>query len=203
MTQHNELLKLLQKLEELFGGTLGTWKIDPVYFELKEDVKPIFLRPYTAPKIHEEMSKKDVESLVLLGVLEVANDSECGSPSFAQPKPKSNWVRFLSDFRHLNKKLKEKPYPMSMIDEMLSIFEGFQYATSLYLNIGYYHIQLSKNASNLCTIILLWGKYLYKRPPMGVANSPEIFQLKMNDLFHGIKFILAYIDKLLILTKGD
>ena len=25
----------------------------------------------------------------------------------------------------------------------------------------------------------------YKRLQMGVANSPEIFQQKMNDLFHG------------------
>ena len=32
MTQRNELIKLLQKFEELFDGTLGTWKIDPVYF---------------------------------------------------------------------------------------------------------------------------------------------------------------------------
>ena len=33
--QHNELLKLLQNSEELFYGTLGTWKIYPADFELK------------------------------------------------------------------------------------------------------------------------------------------------------------------------
>ena len=32
MTQRNELIKSLQKFEELFDGTLGTWKRDPVYF---------------------------------------------------------------------------------------------------------------------------------------------------------------------------
>ena len=41
MTQRNELIKLLQKLEELFHGTLGTQKIDPVDFELKGDAKTI------------------------------------------------------------------------------------------------------------------------------------------------------------------
>ena len=30
MTQRNELLKLLQKFEELFDGILGTWKTDTV-----------------------------------------------------------------------------------------------------------------------------------------------------------------------------
>ena len=34
-------------------------------------------------------------------------------------------------------------------------------------------------------------------------HSPEMFQLKMNDLFHGFEFICAYIDALLILTKVD
>ena len=35
MTQRNELLKLLQKFEELFYGTLGTWKTDTLDFRLK------------------------------------------------------------------------------------------------------------------------------------------------------------------------
>ena len=39
-TQRNELLKLLKKFEELFHGTLGTRKTDPVEFDLKEDNKP-------------------------------------------------------------------------------------------------------------------------------------------------------------------
>ena len=35
MTQRNELLKLLQIFEDFFDGTLGIWKIDPVYLDLK------------------------------------------------------------------------------------------------------------------------------------------------------------------------
>ena len=34
-TQRIEFLKLLQKIEEFFDGTLRTWKADPVYFEIK------------------------------------------------------------------------------------------------------------------------------------------------------------------------
>ena len=92
---------------------------------------------------------------------------------------------------------------MPKINETLLKLEGFQYDTSLDLNKGYYHIQLIKNASNLCTIIIPRGKYQYKCLPMGVAYSPDIFQHKMNDLYYGFEFIRAYIDNLLILTKGD
>ena len=112
----------------------------PVGFELKEDTKPICSRPYLAPKANEEMFKKSVEYLVPLGVLKRARDSEWGSPSFTQPKPKSNRVRFLSDFRNINKELQRKPYPMPKINEMLLKLEYFQYDTSLDLNMGYYHI---------------------------------------------------------------
>ena len=37
---------------------------------------------------------------------------------------------------------------------------------------------------------------------MGFANSPDIFQQKMNDLFLGFEFIYAYVEDLFILTKG-
>ena len=42
---------------------------------------------------------------------------------------------------------------MPKINKMLFKFEGFHYAMSLYLNMGYYHIGLNKNESNLCMII--------------------------------------------------
>ena len=64
MTQRNDLLELLQKIKELFGGTLGIWKTYPVEFELRDIAKPICLRPYPIPKVHEEMIKKKVENLV-------------------------------------------------------------------------------------------------------------------------------------------
>ena len=113
------------------------------------------------------MFEKEVERLVLLVVPEVANGSEWGAPSFAQLKPKSNLVRFLSDFRNLNKQLKQKLYPMPKINEVLLKLKGFHCAKPLDLNMGYYHIQISKNASNLCTIILPWGVILVKASTNG------------------------------------
>ena len=68
---------------------------------------------------------------------------------------------------------------------------------------GYYHIYLSKQARNLCTIILPWGQYQYKRLPIGVSNYLDIFQDKMNEMFHGFDFIREYIIDLLLVTKGD
>jgi hypothetical protein len=67
---------------------------------------------------------------------------------------------------------------------------------------GYYHIELSPHAKQLCTIVLPWGKYEYKRLPMGLCNSPDIFQEKMFCLMANLEYVQAYIDDLLITTKG-
>ena len=45
--------------------------------------------------------------------------------------------------------------------------------------------------------------YSYKRLPMIVSNSPEIFQKKTKSLFKGFGFVFTYMDKLFILTNGD
>ena len=104
-------------------------------------------------------------------------------------------------FQKYKYKLNHKPYPMPKINEMLFKSNIFHYAMSLDLNMIYYHIQLSESVSNLCTIILHQGKYWYKRLPMVISNSPEIFQQEINDLFNGFVFICLYIYDLLVLTK--
>ena len=71
------------------------------------------------------MIKKEVKHLFLLGVLEIANNSEWVAPYFAQHKPKLNRVHFLSDLRNIKKQLKRKPYPMPKINEMLLKLKRF------------------------------------------------------------------------------
>ena len=91
---------------------------------------------------------------------------------------------------------------MPKIGEILLNSEGFQYATSLDLDMDFYHIRIRKETSNLCTIILPRGNYKYKYLPMGVCNSLDIFQVKMNELLCGFYFIGAYINEILRRTKG-
>jgi hypothetical protein len=79
--------------------------------------------------------------------------------------------------------------------------EGFSYATALDLNMGYYTIRLDPDASKICTIIFPWGKYSYKRPPMGIVGSPDIFQGKMLELMESLEFVRVYLDNLLCISK--
>ena len=69
---------------------------------------------------------------------------------------------------------------------------------------GYYHICLTPESSSYCTVIFPCGKYEYLRLPMGLCNSPDIFQEKMGELFYDLEYVWAYIDDLLVITnEGD
>ena len=68
---------------------------------------------------------------------------------------------------------------------------------------GYYNIRLDEATSALCMLVLPWGKYRYLRLPMGIKNSPDIFQEKIAELMSGLKdYVQAYLDDILIITKG-
>src|SRR6056300_232126 len=123
-----------------------------------------------------------------------------GLSSFRNSK-KDGTVRFLSDFREVNKRIVRTPYPLPKISSTLQEMEGFTYATQLDLNMGYYTIRLDGDAQKICTIIFPWGKYSYMRLPMGMVGSPDIFQERMTSLMEMLEFIKVYIDDLLTTTN--
>jgi hypothetical protein len=145
---------------------------------------------------------KEIDRLVLIGVMKWQPYSQLASPPFIIPK-KDLTVRTVSDFRELNKRIVRKPYPIPKISTTLQELEGFTYATALDLNMGYYTIRLDPMASKMCTIIFLWGKYSYLRLLMGFAGSADIFQADMGNLMTSLKYVWVYIDDLLVITKGS
>ena len=200
--ERQQLKSVLSKFEDLFDGSLGCWDCKPVELELKDpQCKPIHAKPYPVPQSQEMKLKEEVERLVKHGVLRKVNHSEWASPAFTISKPDGT-LRSLTDNRAINKVLKRYPYPLPKIQDILQKLEGFQWATALDLTMGYYHIRLSPFSSKLCTVIFPWGKYEYLRLPMGLSNSPDIFQEKMSELMQDLEFARAYLDDLLVISKG-
>jgi len=145
--------------------------------------------------------KAEVERLVKIGVLKKVNCSEWAAPAFVIPK-KDGSVRFISDFRELNKRTLRKPHPIPNIQDMLLNLEGFQWATSLNLNMGHHHIRSDPASKQLCAVVLPFGKHERQAILMGLCNGPDIIQEKMSELMDGLAFVRTCIDDLLCLTKG-
>ena len=148
-----DLLCLLTEFETMFDGTLGDFKTSPVHLRLKPGATPYHGRPYPVPMSQREMLKKEVDRLEKIGVLKRQPESEWASPSFPVPK-KNQTVRFISDFREVNKRLVRTPFPIPKISTVLQEMEGFTYATALDLNMGYYTIRLDPDSQKICTCLL-------------------------------------------------
>jgi hypothetical protein len=161
---------------------LGTWNAKPYNIELKPNAKPYHSRPFLVPKTHEATLKIELECLTKAGVLKKVNQSEWAALTFLIPK-KDAMVQFIPDFHELNKRIKQKPFLIPKIQDLLLKLEGFQYAMTLDLNMGYYHIKLSSFSKHLCTIVTPFGKYEYQHLPMSLCNSPDIFQEHMYEIF--------------------
>ena len=180
----------------------GKWKGKPINFEVKPDAEPYHAKAYPIPQSLEATMCTECECLCKVGVLCHINHSEWVVPNFIKSE-KNKSVHFLSDFRELNKRIKQKPFPIPKIQDLLQKLEGFTYASSLDLNMGYYLIELTPNACRLCTIVMPWGKYEYCHLPMGCCNAPNIFQEEMSKLMAGLEFVRVYLDDILCITKSD
>ena len=64
-----KLLRLLQKIEELFDGTLGDFQTDPVSFSLKDGAQPYHGKAFPIPHVHKATFKREVEHLIEIDVL--------------------------------------------------------------------------------------------------------------------------------------
>ena len=196
------LLPILRKHVNLFDGTLGKWKNIQHKLELKDPkAKPIALRPYPVPVKNKATLMVEINRLCRIGVLRKVNNSEYQSPSTIIEK-KDKTVRFITDFRKLNERIKRKPFPLPNIRDTLLELQGFEFGTSLDLNMGYYHIELHPDSRKYCTIVFPFGKYEYLRLPMGLCNSPDIFQEHMSELLCDLEFVRAYIDDVAILSTS-
>ena len=94
------------------------------------------------------------------------------------------------------------PFLVPKIQDLLLKLEGFQYATSLDLNMGYYHVCLDAESAKNVYVDFPRGKYEMQALPMGVCNSPGAFQEKMSDLMQELDCIRTYINDLLVITQG-
>ena len=124
--ENKELLQtLLQKFEGIFQGTLGRYTGDKVNIELKKNVKPFHAKAYRIPHAILLVLKKEVEQLEEIRVLSKKKNSKWAAPSFAIPK-KDMTIRFISDFRQLNKSVQRKLFPLPHIRDLLDSTAEFK-----------------------------------------------------------------------------
>ena len=158
--------------------------------------------PFSIPIKYLPLVKEEVERLEKLSVIECTSHATHAAPCFIQPK-KDNSIRFLTDFRELNINIIREPFPLPKINDMIQSLGKFTFATALDLSMGYYHLPLDEETSNLYSISLLFRTYRYKRLPQGIIPAVDCFQRTMTHLFSDLNFVKVYLDDILIVSYAN
>jgi hypothetical protein len=116
--ERDNLAEILKKFQSLFNGKLKAYPGYKVHLDIDEKAKPFSCRPYPVPHAHRDVFKQELERLIEAGVLSPAGPSAWLSPTFIIPK-KDGRVRWISDFRALNKVITRRVYNLPRIHDIL------------------------------------------------------------------------------------
>ena len=167
---------MLGEFECIFEGRPGKFRGLSVQFELKQDAKPFYGKPYGVPEANKTVFKRTLDDMEKNGVIEKTyEDSDWASPTFGVPK-KNDMIRIVTDFRRLNQAIKRSPWPIPTIRELLHKCCGMKFATALDQIMGYWGITMCKEVQKYLMTITPFEKYKYKKLPMGLKIAADVFQ---------------------------
>jgi len=147
-----------------------------------------------------------VDRLVKDGIVEaVPLDEICPwiSPAFFVPKEGGKaGLRLVTDFTQLNKYVQRPVHPFpSAGDIAKGIAPGSTWFCKLDAVQGYHQIPLSDEARKLTTFLLPWGKYRYKRGPMGLSSTSDCWCSRSDQAICGMPNCRKIVDDILVTAK--
>jgi hypothetical protein len=167
----------------------------------KENVPPIFQRPYKmSPKEHE-IIRKELDKMLAQGAIRPSR-SPWASPVVLVRK-KDGKIRFCVDFRKINQVTKKDKYPLPNIEEIMDLFGGSEWFSTMDLASGYWQVAIAQEDIEKTAFSTAFGLYEFVVMPFGLTNAPPTFQRLMNRILEEFlrKFVLVYIDDINVYSK--
>ena len=94
-------------------------------------------------------------------------------------------------------------HPLPKIDEMYAKLKGAKIFSTIDLRSGYHHIVLGKSSRAKTAFVTPFGKYKFLMVPFRLAQAPAYFQLLMNKVLKGLKFVMTYLDNIIIFSQNE
>ena len=158
--QQDDLLDVLSRFPKLFNIELEVYPHEKIHLDIDPTVPPHITHAYLVPRSQLQLFKDELDRLVSIGVLEPGGHSEWISGTLIIPK-KDSRVRWVSNFRDLNKAIKRKVYPILRIQDILSRRNGYKFLSKLDISMQYYTFKLDDESKELCTIATPFNLYHY------------------------------------------
>ena len=170
--------------------------LDPDY---KDGPKSFPSRP--VPAALKEPAKKQLDYLESKGIITkvpIGVPTPWCSQLHVVHKKDGKSVRICIDPKFLNRALLREYHPLRTLEDVLTRTNGSTIFTTLDANMGYFQLQLDDESQLLTAFSTPWGRYMYKRLPMGISSSPEIFQRAMEKILEGMDIVEVIFDDFLL-----
>jgi hypothetical protein len=188
-----------QKYPKLFSGTgclEGEHKIT-----LKPDAVPVIQPMRRVPKSRMEPLKKLLDKQVQAGYIIQVNEPTAWVNQFVMAEKKDGTFRLCIDPKDLNEAIMREHFPIPRKDDILADLTEGKVFSKLDASSGFHQVQLDNDSSLLTTFNTPFGRYRYRRLPMGISSASEVFHKKLEQIVQGLEGVRVYIDD--IITWGS
>lgn len=196
---------VLLKFEDVLakpGDKVGSFDLWQPTIPLTTD-EPVHKPPFKIPHHMRPELDKITDKYLEDGVIQHST-SPYNSPAFLVPK-KDGGFRLVVDYRHLNKFVISDVHPLPQIQQILEDLGGSLWFTALDIFIGFHNIKVAEKDRPKTAFSTHSGHFQFISLPMGLKNSPAIFQRVMNLILSGFlnKFCFIYVDDVIIFSKSE
>lgn len=166
------------------------------------DSPPVYLRAYRIPFSQREEMERQVQDLTEKDIVENSK-SPWGAPALLVQKPDGSY-RFVVDYCKLNSVTRIDPYPIPNIQETLSQLASAKYFTVVDLASGFWQVEMDPADAEKTAFNTPAGHYQWKRMPMGLVNSPAVWQRTADVILTGLlgKLCFVCMDDIIIYSNS-
>ena len=187
-----------------FQDTFSKDEFDLGYTNLIEhtidvgDHKPIKQAPRRVPVAFASEEEKVIKQLEQQGIIRKST-SPWASP-ICLVKKKSGKIRPCVDYRRLNEITQKDAFPLPRINDCLDSVAGAKLFSTFDLTSGFHQIAIKESDIPKTAFCTKYGLYEYLTMPMGMTNSPAVFQRLMELVLTGLQWhtCLIYLDDVLV-----
>lgn len=190
--------KIKENFKEIFCGSSHPIKSFAAKIELKEGVKPVFLRPAVVPFALRDQVALQFREMESQGIIKYVEHSKWASQVVIVPK-KNGKLRLCGNYKPtVNPRIHDNKYPMHIMDDIFCELAGFSVFCTLDLSGAFLQMALEAESVELTTINTHIGLFQFLRVPYGIKTAPAVFQAAMDKILRGIVGVIVYFDDIII-----
>ena len=182
------LIKRIEEVHRNVFGTSGLLHTDPVPIKLRTDATPYCVT--TARRVPFPLQKKvkaELDRMQAAGIIqEVTDPTDWCAPMVPVVKKNGN-IRICVDYKKLNMAVKRPHCLIPNLNDIAPKMAGATVFSTLDAASGFFQIPLLEESRKLTTFITPFGRFCFRRVPMGISLGPEVFQTKMREVLQGLE----------------